>query len=141
MVTLTRKTFLFLLYFSFIFVLICTLPPILLHYIKSTLKYTRHPHGGTKPNQHPSNYGDDKNDNKKQQRRGIMTWYNIEYNYEYDHDCYPDSNKYLKSYDMYWAITVLPTSFTSTMKTPLLKNILPYLRVQTKITEIILGTH
>ena len=70
-----------------------------------------------------------------------MTWYNIEYKYEYDHDCYPDPNEHLKSYDMYWAITVLPTSFTSPRKTLLLRNILPYLRVQTKIPEIILGTH
>ena len=70
-----------------------------------------------------------------------MTWYNIECNYEYDHDCYPDPNKYLKSYDMYWAITFVPTLFTSPIKTPLLSNILPYLRVKTKSPKIILETH
>ena len=34
----------------FVFFKISTLPPILLHYLKSTLKYTKHPHGY----QHPS---------------------------------------------------------------------------------------
>ena len=38
-----------------------------------------------------------------------MTWYNIEYNYDYDHDCYPDPYKHLKSYDIYCTVTFVPT--------------------------------
>ena len=70
-----------------------------------------------------------------------MTWYNIKYNYEYDHDCYPDPSEHLKSYDMYWTIKLFPTLFTSPIKTALLRSILSSFRVQTKSSGIILGTH
>ena len=56
-----KEYFIILIIFFVVFVFICTLPPILLHYLKSNLKYTRHTHGGTKTNQHPSNDGYDKN--------------------------------------------------------------------------------
>ena len=38
-----------------------------------------------------------------------MIWYNIEYKYDYDHDCYPDPYKHLKSYDIYCTVTFVPT--------------------------------
>ena len=68
------------------------------------------------PNNTPEKDGDYNNDDYKQQRRGIMTWYNIEYNYDYDHDYYPDPYKHLNVYDIYWTITFVPTLFTSPMK-------------------------